>query len=297
MPTRLPLPVRDAALQAAVHAFARALATGTETQCNNADKLQMAWEVTDPKQRFAALSLVLYTQADEPRKFQTDQETRCRLHFLLARDMLFDKMQVVRDALTERAALRMNQAALHCGAALLEHYQELKLRSQQMDFTDLEWQVCRLLNQSDCAEYMQYKLDSRYKHVLLDEFQDTNPLQWQILQSWFSAAAAVDSRPTVFVVGDPKQSIYRFRRADARLFGVVREFLQQEFGAHYLTQNETRRNAPAVLDAVNGVFSDILTASWILRNILPIIKTCPGMSKCCRSLALFRPEGGEASKR
>jgi ATP-dependent helicase/nuclease subunit A len=125
-----------------------------------------------------------------------------------------------------------------------------------MDFTDLEWQVCHMLNQSDCAEYMQYKLDSRYRHVLLDEFQDTNPLQWQILQSWFVASAAVDSRPIVFVVGDPKQSIYRFRRADARLFGEVREFLQREFGAHYLTQNETRRNAPAVLNAVNGVFSE-----------------------------------------
>jgi len=112
-----------------------------------------------------------------------------------------------------------------------------------------------LLGQSESAEYMQYKLDSRYKHVLLDEFQDTNPLQWQILQSWFAAAAAVESRPTVFVVGDPKQSIYRFRRADARLFGVVREFLQQNFGAHFITQNETRRNAPAVLQAVNSVFA------------------------------------------
>jgi ATP-dependent helicase/nuclease subunit A len=245
----------DATLQAAVQAFARALATGTETQCNNADKLQAAWEVTDPHQRFAALSLALYTQADEPRSFKPTKKQDAE-SFLLARDVLFDKMQTVRDALTELAALHMNEAALHCGAALLERYQELKLRSQQMDFTDLEWQVCRLLNQSDCAEYMQYKLDSRYKHVLLDEFQDTNPLQWQILQSWFSAAAAVDSRPTVFVVGDPKQSIYRFRRADARLFGVVREFLEREFGAHYLTQNETRRNAPAVLDAVNGVFSE-----------------------------------------
>jgi ATP-dependent helicase/nuclease subunit A len=245
----------DATLQAAVYAFAQALATGTEVQCNNANKLQAAWEVPAPQQRFAALSLALYTQADEPRSFKPTKKQDAEF-FLLARDALFDKLQAVRDALIERAALRMNEAALHCGAALLEHYQELKLRSQQMDFTDLEWQVCRVLNQSECAEYMQYKLDSRYRHVLLDEFQDTNPLQWQILQSWFSAAAAVDSRPTVFVVGDPKQSIYRFRRADARLFGVVREFLQHEFGAHYLTQNMTRRNSPAILDAVNGVFSE-----------------------------------------
>jgi ATP-dependent helicase/nuclease subunit A len=244
----------DATLEAAVLAFAQVLATGTETQCGHADKLQAAWAVANPHQRFAALTRALYTQADEPRSFKPTKKQDTET-FLLARDVLFDKLQAVRDALIELQALRMNQAALHCGAALLEHYQDLKLQQQQMDFTDLEWQVCRMLNQSDCAEYMQYKLDSRYRHVLLDEFQDTNPLQWQILQSWFAASAAVDSRPTVFVVGDPKQSIYRFRRADARLFGEVRGFLESEFGAHYLTQNETRRNAPAVLDAVNGVFS------------------------------------------
>ncbi len=247
----------DASLHAAVQAFAQALAImGTETQGNHANKLQITWEIADAHQRFAALSLALYTQADEPRSFKPTKKQNAEA-FLRARDVLFGKLQAVRDALVEQEVLRMNQAALRCGAALLQHYQELKLRSQQMDFTDLEWQVCRLLNQGDCAEYMQYKLDSRYKHVLLDEFQDTNPLQWQTLQSWFAAAAAVDSRPTVFVVGDPKQSIYRFRRADARLFGEVREFLQQEFAAHYLTQNETWRNSPAVLEAVNGVFASL----------------------------------------
>ncbi len=247
----------DASLRAAVQAFAQALATmGTETQGNNANKLQINWEIADAHQRFAALSRALYTQADEPRSFKPTKKQDAEA-FLFAHDALFDKLQAVRDALVEQVALRMNQAALRCGAALLQYYQELKVRSQQMDFTDLEWQVCYLLNQGDCAEYMQYKLDSRYKHVLLDEFQDTNPLQWQTLQSWFAAAAAVDSRPTVFVVGDPKQSIYRFRRADARLFGEVRKFLQQEFAAHYLTQNETRRNSPAVLEAVNGVFASL----------------------------------------
>ncbi|MFM2407835.1 MAG: hypothetical protein RL358_577 [Pseudomonadota bacterium] len=117
--------------------------------------------------------------------------------------------------------------------------------------------MCQLLNNSEHAEYLQYKLDSRYKHVLLDEFQDTNPLQWQILQAWFDAAAAVQSTPKIFVVGDPKQSIYRFRRADARLFNVVCEYLLENYHAKYLQKNTTRRNAPAVLNVVNAVFDGL----------------------------------------
>ncbi len=244
----------DVELHAAVLAFVRALATGTEVQCDNANKLQAAWEVADPHQRFSALSQILYTKADEPRSFKPTKKQNAEI-FLLARDVLFGKLQVVRDALGDLDVVRLNAAALHCGVAYLEHYQEIKLRQQHMDFTDVEWQACCLLKQSDCAEYMQYKLDSRYRHVLLDEFQDTNPVQWQILQAWFAASAAVESRPTIFVVGDPKQSIYRFRRADTRLFGEVSTWLQQEFGAHYLSQNVTRRNAPAVLQVVNGVFA------------------------------------------
>ncbi|MBI3903064.1 MAG: UvrD-helicase domain-containing protein [Nitrosomonadales bacterium] len=232
---------------------------GTGPQQAKASELEQAWTDSKPDERFSRLWPLLFTLKDEPRigspfKPTTKQQEDA---FILPRDALQASLLAVHDALTEQEALRMNAAALRCGAALLEHYQELKLRAQQMDFTDLEWQVCRVLNQGECAEYMQYKLDSRYRHVLLDEFQDTNPLQWQILQSWFAAAAAVESRPTVFVVGDPKQSIYRFRRADARLFGEVREFLQHEFNAHFLTQNITRRNSPAVLNAVNGVFRSL----------------------------------------
>jgi ATP-dependent helicase/nuclease subunit A len=58
----------------------------------------------------------------------------------------------------------------------------------------------------------------------------------------------------VFLVGDPKQSIYRFRRADARLFNAARDMLVASFDATVLRTNRTRRNAPAVLEWVNAVF-------------------------------------------
>lgn len=242
--------------EAALFAFARQLANnGTATQQDKAGELERVWTDSVPEARFATLSPLLFTKLDEPRSFKPTKKQDAE-NFLVAHGVLIDSLQAVRDALAEQQAYRLNEAVLHCGAALLDRYQALKQQKQQMDFSDLEWQLCRLLQQGEHAETMQYKLDSRYRHVLLDEFQDTNPLQWQILRAWFDAAVAVDSQPTVFVVGDPKQSIYRFRRADARLFGVARDYLKQNFSAHELHNNHTRRNSPVVLAAVNAVFAD-----------------------------------------
>ena len=236
-------------------AFVHQLASnGTQTQKDKASELERAWTGSAVSMRFDKVRPLLFTQAGEPRSFKPTKNQDAEA-FLITREAMFDRLQEVHDTLAEQQAYRLNEAVLHCGAAFLERYQALKQQKQQMDFSDLEWQLCRLLQQSEHAETMQYKLDSRYRHVLLDEFQDTNPLQWQILRAWFDAAVAVDSQPTVFVVGDPKQSIYRFRRADARLFGIARDYLKEHFAAHELHNNHTRRNAPAVLDAVNAVFA------------------------------------------
>ena len=246
----------SAALQDALYAFTKVLATGTETQANKANDIMHAWEIADAHARYAALLRELYTLAGEPRSFKPTKKQDAET-FLLAREVLFELLQAVIEQVQAQQIYRFNQHAMRCGAAMLERYQQLKQQQQSLDFADLEWRVCQLLNHSPQAEYLQYKLDSRYKHVLLDEFQDTNPLQWQILQAWFAASAAVGSTPKIFVVGDPKQSIYRFRRADARLFGVVCEFLMHEHHAKYLQKNETRRNAPAILQTVNAVFDGL----------------------------------------
>ncbi|HEX7454994.1 MAG TPA: UvrD-helicase domain-containing protein, partial [Gallionella sp.] len=237
-----------------VHALSQLL-NASAAQKAKAERLLLPL-VQPAAQCFDSLWEELFTKKNEPRSIKANkgQDDAQLGHAVeLVRAQLLDAY----NKLQTQRLYQSNCHALRCGVALLDAYQELKQRQQLLDFGDLEWRVCQLLGDSDHAEYLQYKLDSRYRHVLLDEFQDTNPLQWQILQSWFAASKAVDSTPTVFVVGDPKQSIYRFRRADARLFGVVREFLEQQYGAVHLKKNETRRNAPAVLNAVNRVFDGL----------------------------------------
>ncbi len=230
------------------------IANGSEVQKRNASDLERAWTDSACAARFSAIWQLLFTLADKPRKIKANKK-QDELAFDRALQDLQTAMQAVRDALAEQQAYRLNTALFYCGIEFLEAYQTAKQQQQAIDFADLEWQLCHLLQHSEHAETMQFKLDSRYRHVLLDEFQDTNPLQWQILRAWFDASLAVQSPPSVFVVGDPKQSIYRFRRADARLFKVARDYLVENFAAEYQTRNHTRRNAPAILQAVNTVFA------------------------------------------
>jgi ATP-dependent helicase/nuclease subunit A len=152
-------------------------------------------------------------------------------------------------------ALRINECGLRCGTRLLQAYERRKRSANVMDFTDLELHAERLLRDESTAAFMQANLDSRYRHLLVDEFQDTSTLQWRALQRWLDAYEGDADRPTVFVVGDPKQSIYRFRRAEPRVFDAARKVLVQQFGAATLRTNVTRRNPSALVAVFDSVFA------------------------------------------
>ncbi len=137
---------------------------------------------------------------------------------------------------------------------MLEHLEKTKESMRVRDFDDLEIGVSQLMASAANASYLQARLDAKYSHILIDEFQDTNPLQWQILRSWLDGYGDDGTMPTVFIVGDPKQSIYRFRRADPRLFESAQLFLKEKLNAAYLPKNTTKRNAPAINKAVNDIF-------------------------------------------
>jgi len=210
---------------------------------------------------FAVLRDAFFTAAGKPRLLRATAALTKALGgeaavetFVAAHGERCAALEQVAQRRCEAAVLAVNLALYRLGDALLTRYQHHKSEQRAMDFADLEWLAARLMRDEETATYLQVRLDARYRHLLLDEFQDTNPLQWRILQGWLAGYAGLGERPTVFLVGDPKQSIYRFRRADARLFQTASEMLQAAFGATVLRTNRTRRNRPEVLEWVNAVF-------------------------------------------
>ncbi len=237
------------------------LSRGTATEIKAAEALISAWNQPTPRARFDSLRRIFLTQLNEPRKKKSSKAQRERLgvdgdaRYVQLHEQLCARVIDVLDALRDIDAYAFNAAALTCGTALLEAYQSVKRERQVIDYGDIEWRVYQLLASGEHAAYLQSKLDARYHHILLDEFQDTNPLQWLTLKAWFAAAAESGAAPTVFLVGDPKQSIYRFRRAESRLFAHAADDLAAMFGAVRLTQDESRRCAQPVIDLVNAIFT------------------------------------------
>ena len=136
---------------------------------------------------------------------------------------------------------------------LIAQFTQLKRERGWVDMNDVERAAQVMLGDTVLAGWVQERLDARIRHLMIDEFQDTNPLQWQALSSWLSGYAGAGAAPSVFLVGDPKQSIYRFRRAEPQVFRAAQAFVVEGLGGDLLSCDHTRRNAVAVIDTVNAV--------------------------------------------
>lgn len=256
--------IQDMKIRRQIARYAELLAGHpTATNQGYVETLTRALSEPEPSQHaFELIQDVLLTDAGEPRKMKRSDTLEKKLGTSHA-DELVDLHREIASRFLEAIAghkrhwtCRVSQAWYVCGAALLEEYQRLKMERGVLDFADLEWKTCRLLNRSRHAEWVQYKLDQRIDHLLVDEFQDTNPTQWRLLLPLLQEMVAGDPerRRSVFLVGDEKQSVYRFRRADPRLFHVARRWLQQHAQAHTLTQHLSWRSSLAIIRFVNLVF-------------------------------------------
>ncbi|OGA98798.1 MAG: DNA helicase UvrD, partial [Burkholderiales bacterium RIFCSPHIGHO2_12_FULL_61_11] len=135
---------------------------------------------------------------------------------------------------------------------LIAQFTQLKRERGWVDMNDVERAALVMLGDAVLSGWVQERLDARIKHLMIDEFQDTNPLQWQALSSWLTGYSGAGSAPSVFLVGDPKQSIYRFRRAEPQVFKAAQRFVVDGLGGDLLSCDHTRRNALAVIQTVNA---------------------------------------------
>jgi ATP-dependent helicase/nuclease subunit A len=211
---------------------------------------------------FAAIKPVFLTAANEARKLkpskaqaarlgEADEQLYITLHFEIC-----DELLALLDRQARYRTFHMTIAWLTAGEQLLSHYQRIKQEQRLLDFADLEWKACELLNRSEHASWVQYKLDTRIDHLLVDEFQDTNPTQWHLLLPLLQelAAGSEERLRSVFLVGDTKQSIYRFRRANPALLGEASRWLAQNLQSEKYPLDASRRSAQAIIDCVNSVF-------------------------------------------
>jgi ATP-dependent exoDNAse (exonuclease V) beta subunit len=143
----------------------------------------------------------------------------------------------------------------------VDRYEALKARAAALDFVDLLLRARDLLR--DRRE-VRADLQRRLTHVFVDEFQDTDPLQAEIVLLLSASDPSVDRWPDVipapgklFVVGDPKQSIYRFRRADVGTYQAVKDLLVAR-GAACVYLTTSFRAAPSIQRLVNAAFAPVM---------------------------------------
>ena len=146
--------------------------------------------------------------------------------------------------------------------ACAEKYEQAKAKAGALDFLDLLLKARNLVR--DDAE-VRRSFQQRFKRLFVDEFQDTDPLQAEILLLLAADDPAVTDwrkvRPVpgkLFIVGDPKQSIYRFRRADVGIYRGVYEMLQAA-GAKPVTLRTSFRARPNIQRTINASFEPVMT--------------------------------------
>ena len=172
-------------------------------------------------------------KAWDPEAYSLLKGTFTTLRYLM-KDFAVEEMALVESHESEGFVLL--QALARLSRLCLFNYRDDKAKVNYLDFQDLQLKVLHLFNQAKHAHILD-ELRARFCFIMVDEFQDTNDLQWQIIRKIAENPAGELSGPRLFIVGDEKQAIYAFRGGDVRLFSRVRRELcraNETAGCHRL---------------------------------------------------------------
>jgi ATP-dependent helicase/nuclease subunit A len=240
------------------------LTAGTATDIEKA-KMIKAW-ILHPDQRaelFWDYAGVFLTANKEMRKRLTTKNTQA------AQETLEREGQRLLRGIEEVSAMnvaRGTESILRLTSAVLEKYTEKKRSLNLLDYDDLVYHANKMMTGENAAGWALQKLPGNLKHILVDEAQDTNPDQWQLVTAiateFFTDAARKKAKDhTLFVVGDEKQSIFSFQRADPREFAARKKLfadLVKKSGGKWreVEMQIAFRSSPAITRAVDAVFAD-----------------------------------------
>ncbi len=151
-------------------------------------------------------------------------------------------------------------------AVALAQYRQVLDERSVLDFADVLDRALELLRRMDEFSQSRFRLEARYHHVLVDEFQDTSRAQWELvallIESWgqsWDEGTGVTTNPSIFVVGDRKQSIYRFRDAEAAVLQEAGRHIQalRPTGNPRRSITKSFRGLPTLLAFVNELFAEM----------------------------------------
>ncbi len=259
---------------------------GSKNDQAAAERIAKALRAQGPHSRIPALCDVFLTQKLEPRKALMtkalcDEFPEVLLRLEQAQQRIFDLME-------QRARLQVYEASvalLRIAGRVMGHYRNAKARRAALDFEDLVARAASLLGTSEAVEWVLFKLDGGLDHILVDEAQDTSPLQWQVVkalaQEFFAGHGAHEGARTIFAVGDEKQSIYGFQGAAPGMFREMKaDFKQQALsvGATWQTVSLglSFRTVAPLLSAVDKIFADAGRTPGVGTNIEPHVASRTG---------------------
>lgn len=195
----------------------------------DAARVIAAWLETIETERcetIETLSEIFLTKKGEPRSIKSQEKIDPA--YSTYRDKVIESIAVVRETKILLTLAERLVPALRLGRAFALAWEDAKQREGLIDFDDQIREAARLLNRSELADWIRYKLDRRFDHILVDEAQDTNRAQWEIIDAltgdFFAGAGQHgDAMRTLFVVGDYKQAIFRFQGTSPENFEAARK--------------------------------------------------------------------------
>jgi ATP-dependent helicase/nuclease subunit A len=206
--------------------------------------------------KWGVLADAVLTKAGEWRRKGMDSEFIDRLRSI---DGLREALKDIRSLPPERytdAQWSVMQALFDVlGLAVAQLHHVFRERNI-IDFCEIGQAARRALEEAGNPTELAFRLDSRIDHLLIDEFQDTSRGQFEFIEKLISGWEPDDGR-TLFIVGDPMQSIYRFRQAEVSLFLQVQKAGMGSLRPESLTLSSNYRTVPALLDRINFLNGEI----------------------------------------